>query len=257
MFDKEKCCASWSSPKTILALIAILLLGAIIIVSILRERIVNEPQWQINVAGEGKITYDPDVANVNLEVEVSKIAKPEDALNQLNDKMKKVIAAIEQTGIAKDNIQTQDYTLVPQYDTINNISKVTGYTANQSILVKINDINKNANKTSDVIAAAGSAGINKINGVTFEASNINDLKQVARLKAIIDARSKASNIGKALGVRLGKVVGWWENFVAPDTSSAYYDAKGGMGGGGGVSAPYIPTGARELIVDVNVSYKIK
>lgn len=257
MFDKESCCASWRSPKIILALIAILLLGAVIIVSILRERIVNEPQWQISVAGQGKVAYDPDIANVNLEVEISKVAKPEDALNQLNDKMKKVIAAIEQVGIPKENIQTQDYTLIPQYDTINNVSKVTGYTANQSILVKINDINKNTNKTSEVIAAAGKTGINKINGVNFEASNLNDLKQAARLKAIIDARSKAKNIGQALGVRLGKVVGWWENFTTPDYSQTSYDAKGGIGGGGNVSEPTIPTGARELIVDVNVSYKIK
>ena len=257
MNENQACCSSWRSPKVILLLIAMLLLASIIVVSILRERLVNDPQWQISVAGQGKVAYNPDIANVNLEVEINKAAKPEDALNQLNDKMKKVIAAVEQTGIAKENIQTQNYTLVPQYDVIDNISKVTGYNANQSIIVKVNDIDKNSDKVSKVIAAAGSAGTNKINGVTFEASNLNDLKQEARVKAILDARTKAKNIGGALGVKLGKVVGWWENYVYPDTTMSYADGKGGMGGGGSVSEPYIPTGNRELVIEVNVSYKIK
>ena len=151
-----------------------LLLAGVIVVSILRERLVNDPQWQISVAGQGKVAYDPDIARVNLEVEISKVAKPEDALNQLNEKMKKVIDAVAKAGIAKENIQTQNYTLIPQYDTIDNVSKITGYNANQSILVKINDINKNTNKASEVIAVAGKAGTNKINGITFEASNLNE-----------------------------------------------------------------------------------
>ncbi|MCX6796054.1 MAG: SIMPL domain-containing protein [Candidatus Falkowbacteria bacterium] len=257
MLENQNCCANWRSPKVILALIAMLLLAGIIIVSILRERIVNEPQWQINVAGEGKVTYDPDIANVDLGVDINKVAKPADALNQLNAKMNSVIVAITKAGIPKENIQTQNYNLMPQYDVIDNVSQVTGYNASQNVIVKINGIDKNASRPADVIAAAGQAGTNKINGITFEASNFNDLKQLARLKAILDARSKASNIGRALGVRLGKVVGWWENFITPDYAQSSYDGKGGIGGGGAVSTPYIPTGARELIVDVNVSYKIK
>jgi uncharacterized protein len=259
MFSKEKCCVEWRSPKVALVLIAMLLLTGIIIASILRERLVNEDQWQINVAGEGKVAYIPDVANVNFGVTVDKVAKPADALSQLNDKMNKVIAAIEQTGLPKTNIQTQNYTLLPQYDVINNISQLTGYSAEQSIIVKVSGVDKDTNRTAVVIAAASQAGTNKINGITFEASNINDLKQTARLKAIIDARTRAKSVGQALGVRLGKVVGWWENFVTPDsTVNNSYDAKGGIGGGGGfVSSPSVPAGARELVVDVNVTYKIK
>jgi hypothetical protein len=257
MNENQMGSSSWSSPKVILLLIAMLLLAGVIVTSILRERLVNDPQWQISVAGQGKVAYDPDIARVNLEVEISKIAKPEDALNQLNDKMKQVISAIEKVGIPRENIQTQNYTLTPQYDVVDNVSRITGYNANQSINVKISDINKNTNKVSEVIAAAGKAGTNKINGVSFEASNLNDLKQEARLKAISDARTKAKNIGSALGVRLGKVVGWWENYVYPETPVTYADGKGGIGGGGSVSEPYIPTGSRELVIEVNVSYKIK
>jgi uncharacterized protein len=258
MFSKEKCCVEWRSPKVILALLAMLLLAGIIIISILRERLVNEDQWQINVAGEGRVTYVPDTANVNFAVEINKVAKPADALNQLNNQMNKVIAAIEQTGIPKENVQTQNYTLTPQYDVINNVSQVTGYSAEQDIIVKVSGVDKDNTRAATVMAAAGLAGTNKINGITFEASNMNDLKQLARLKAIIDARSRAKNIGQALGVRLVKVIGWWENFVTPDNTNSFYDAKSAIGGGGGaISSPSVPVGSRELVVDVNVSYKIK
>lgn len=258
MFKKENCCVEWRNPKVILALIAMLLLAGIVVISILRERLVNEDQWQINVAGEGKVAYIPDVANVNFAVEIDKAAQPADALNQLNNQMNKVITAIEKTGIPKTNIQTQNYTLTPQYDIIKNISQVTGYTAEQDIIVKVSDVDKDSTRTANVIAAASQAGTNKINGVSFEASNLNDLKQLARLKAIVDARSRAKNISQALGVRLVKVIGWWENFVTPDsTVNSSFDAKGGIGGGGAIASPSVPTGARELVVDVNVSYKIK
>lgn len=257
MKETTTCCANWRSPRTILAFSAMILLSAIIIVSILREKLVNEQQWQINVAGQGRAAYEPDIANINLEVTVNKSAKPEDALNQLNEKMKNVIGAVEKIGIVKENIQTQNYTLNPHYETVDNNSKITGYDANQSIIVKVKEINKNQNKVAEVIATAGKAGANKINGINFEASNFNELKQAARLKAIADARGKAKATGDSLGVKLGKVVGWWENYVM-DNGAGYYDGKGGMGmGGGNITEPYIPTGQREIIIDVNLTYKIK
>lgn len=248
---------NWRSPKTIFIFLAVILLTAVVIVSILRDRIVNSPQWQVSVTGQGKVAYQPDIANVTLGVQIDKMFRAETALNQLNDKMEKIIKAVKVAGIPDEDVQTQNYSLYPQYDYLDNVASLAGYNANQQILVKVKGISEDADKVSKVIAAATKAGVNQVLGVAFDVSNLEQLKQEARLKAINDAKSKAGNLAAAAGVRLGKVVGWWENFIQAPGATSYYDGKGGMGGGAGAVAPVVLTGSQEIIVEVNLNYQVK
>ncbi len=243
--------------KIALVFFAIIVLGAIVIVSILRDRIVNQNQFQISVVGQGRISYEPDTANITLGVQIDKVAKAEDALNQLNNKTNKIIEAVTKLGILKEDIKTQNYNLYANYDYVNNISKVSGYNANESIVIKVKDIQNNQDLISKVISEATKAGANQISGVVFENSNIDNLKQEARVKAILNAKEKSKEIEKSLGVKLGKIVGMWENYISPVSEAVYSDyGKGGMGAGGSVT-PNIPTGTYEVLVETNLSYKIK
>jgi uncharacterized protein YggE len=254
---KDGCCCEWRSPRIILGLIAMILLSAIVIASILRDRIVNQTQWQISITGQGKVEYLPDIANISMGVQVDKAEKAEDALKQLDEKMKKIFEAVQKAGIPKEDIDTQNYVLAPHYDAADNVLKLAGYDANQIIVVKTRDIQKNSEAISKIVSAAGAAGVNQINGISFEASGLNELKQEARLKAIADARGKAGMTARALGIKLCKVVGMWENFISPEGQIYYSSDTGGLGKGGGGGEPIIPSGTNELIVEVNVSYKIK
>lgn len=253
--ENANCCSSWRQPKIILAVLGVVLVAAVLIVSLVRERIVNPPQFQVSITGQGKVYYQPDTAKVNLGVQVDKMLKASDALYDLNKKVAAVYDAVQKVGIRKENIITQNYSLTPVYDYVNNISQLGGYSANQTITIKITDLSKEADLVSKVIEAAAKAGVNQVNNIAFENSKINEVRQEARLKAINDAKSKAGVIASSLGVRLKKVVGWWENSVSPIDSSYYYDAKGGMGGGS--ASPVIPAGDQEMIMEVNISYSIK
>jgi len=250
------CCAiDWRSPKFYFKVLAILGLIAIILVAILRDRIVNYPQWQINVSGEARVSYLPDIANVTLGVQVDKMDKADKALEQLNSKIKAIFDAIVKAGIPKEDIQTQNYSLNPQYDYVDNASKLAGYSANQSLIVKVKGITENKDLVNKVITAASKAGINQVSGITFEYSKFKDIKQEARLKAISDAKGKAGDIAKALGVNLRDVVGMWENVITPD-NTYYYGGKGGSDVGMSGSA-VVPSGNLEYVVEVNVNYRIK
>ena len=239
--------------KYITLIIGILVFGIIMIVAILQDRFVYQNQYQISVIGQGRVQYKNDTAKISLGVQIDNIAKAEDALNQLNTKINKIYSEIEKLGINKDDIKTQNYYLNPNYDVINNASKVTGYNANQTIIVTLKDVEKNEGLISKIIQTATINGANQINGVNFENSKINDIKQEARIKAIEDARGRSKILAKALGVKLGKVVGWWETYN-PEMSYGGSD-KGGMGGGS--ISPTITAGIGEIIVEVNISYKIK
>ena len=248
--NSKTCCGH--KPRLILPIIGLILLTGIIVVSIIRDRIVSQQFRQVTINGQGKVTYAPDLALVNLGVQIDKVVKPEEALNQLNTKMESIIKALKDIGISEENIQTQNYSLYPQYDYKDNVSTVSGYSANEQLVVKVVDYNKNPEKLSQVIAAASKAGANQVNGLFFEASNINDLKQEARIKAIEDARNKSQVLAETAGVKLKKVVGWWENFIQP-TPYYSYDGKGGAAGVG----PQIPAGDREVIVEIGVTYNLK
>ena len=135
--DQAKSCCepSWHNPKTIMRLVGYVLLATIVIVAILRDRIVNQPQWQVSVTGQGKVAYQPDIAVVTLGVDLTKQFSAESALKQLNDRMSQIVKAVKAAGIPADDIQTQNYNLNPQYDFKDGVSIAVGYSASQQLIV--------------------------------------------------------------------------------------------------------------------------
>lgn len=253
--DKEKKNCSCMRGGTIaLSIISVIVLGAVVSFAILRDRIVNQPQWQVQVTGQGKVAYQPDTALISLGVQVDRAATAEAALGTLSDTMKKVSAALLATGVPPEDIQTQNFTVYAQYDFIDNTNKLAGYNANQQVIVKVRDIAEKSDLVSKVIADASKAGANQVNGITYDVSNLNDIRQEARLAAIKDAQSRAGEIAATAGVKLGEVVGWWENMIAAPSLSPMY-AGGGYGGGS--ASPVTPNGNQELIMEVSVSYRLK
>ena len=256
----EHGCQSKKTKNALMAL-TIVVLGIIVVVSILREKIVNPTQNQVSVTGQGKISYQPDIANVTLGVQIDRVAQSEQAINQLNEKMTSITAALEKIGIAKENIETQNYSLNTQYDYAGGSQKVAGYDANQKLVVKIVDIKNNPGKVSEVISAASQNGSNQMLGVSFDVSNMNDLKQQARILAIADARKKSASLASAAGISLGKVVGWYENVL----QSPENPAMASLGLGGPAMAdkaqqsptPQITTGTQDIIIEVSLNYEVK
>lgn len=246
--------SGWHNQRTITMLVGMVLLAAIVIVAIVRDRIVNQPQWQVSVTGQGKVAYQPDIAVVTLGVQVDRFAFAETALKQLNERMDKVVAAIKEAGVPAEDVQTQAYSLAPQYNYQDGIQIPAGYSANQQLTIKVRKINENTELLPKVIGAATRGGANQVAGLTFDLSNLNDVKQEARLKAIADAKSKADSLAEAVGVELGDIVGWWENFVqTPGGPTMMYDGKGGAGG---APTPTVPTGLQEIVVEINLNYKL-
>ena len=159
--DEEKnnfCeCAKWKEPKIILIFFGIVLLAGVIIVSILRDAIVNQSESQVTVIGRGEVEFRPDIAKINLGVQVDKAPTAENALTQMNDKMNAIIQSVKVLGIPEEDIQTQEYSLSPQYDYKDGTSAISGYGASQRLVIKVRDIN-DSNLLNRVVAEASKAG---------------------------------------------------------------------------------------------------
>lgn len=243
--------------KVAIIIVAILAATGVAVVSILRDRIVSQQFRQVTVVGQGRVSYQPDIAILNLGVQIDKATSSEEALNKLNEKITKIVAAVKAENIPDSNITTLNYSLYPQYDYKDNISQVTGYNANQQVTVKIEAYDQDRDHLNRVISAAAKAGVNQVNSLMFDYSKMNDLKQMARLKAIADAREKGIYMANAAGVELKEISGWYENMIVnPNTYNSYNQGGGGMGGGGYVS-PQTPVGSQEIVMEISLTYNLK
>ncbi len=240
--------------KWVFLIFLVVSLSGVVVVSILRDKIVNNNQNQVSVSGQGKISYQPDIANVILGVQVDKIENSEEALRILNEKVNKIISSIIEIGIDSKNIKNQTYSLHPFYDYVEGVNTLTGYNANQQIIVRVEGIDSNFNILNQVIKESAKSGANQVLGVSFESSKIEELKQNARLLAISDAKNKATSLSQALGVSLGEIVGWWENMVNP---SPYYDYSSYGGFGGAAGSPVINSGSYDVVIELSINYKVK
>lgn len=156
---------SWSDPKLIA--LAILAVTSVVVVAIIRDRIVNQQQWQVSVNGQGKVSYQPNQATIQLGVQIDKQAKAEDALKQLSEKITKVTAAVKAAGIPDEDLQTQSYLLYPQYEYVSEVSTLVGYSANQQLTIKVRNITENNEAVAKIISEATKAGANQVGSVVF------------------------------------------------------------------------------------------
>jgi uncharacterized protein YggE len=246
--------------------LGMLLLAGVIIVAIIRDKIVNQPWTEFPVTGQGTVSYTPDEAVVTVGVSITNALTAQDALSRLSTSIGKIVPAIQALGITEENISTHSYTLSPQYYyPENSPAKISGYNATQYVAVKL-DISKSQDLIGKVIETANAQGANEILGVTFDVSNLDELKQQAILLAINDAKSNAEETAQAAGVRLDDVHSWWQSPISiPVGPTPYYN--GGYGGGYGGDAmmsegamptsPIVAPGMQEIIMEVTLNYGTK
>ena len=161
-----------------------------------------QPQTTITLTGQGSIKQAPDVAVINVGVQVeAKTAA--DAMAQQATQMNGVFAAVKAAGIADRDMQTGNLSLNPVYEYPNNARpRLTGYQASNSITVKVRDL-KNLGKTLDAVVKGGG---NTINGISFSVDQPEKFQNDARVEAIKDAAAKADLYAKAVGYKVARIV---------------------------------------------------
>lgn len=111
------------------------------------------------------------------------------ALDKNTTIVNEVIKKLSEKSIPADDIQTSFYNLTPVYNNVNNFSEIISYTAEQQLTVKVRDIqNKGEKKIGKIIEVASNAGVNQVNGISYDYLELDKIKQQARIMAINDAR---------------------------------------------------------------------
>lgn len=224
------------------------------------DAITTPPSNVITVTGEGKVSAAPDIAQVSFTVSEEAVTASQ-AQDAAAKKINVALAVMKDMGIADKDVKTSSYNISPKYAyqppcynypcPYNEAAKIIGFTAAQTVEVKVRDIDK----TGDVLSALGDAGVSNLYGPNFMIEDEDGLQAEAREKAIKEARAQAEQLAKALGVRVTRVVSYNENGGYP---GPFYRADAMMAMGGAEKAtPSIPAGENEISVSVSVTYEVR
>ena len=209
----------------------------------------TDNEHTIAVTGTGKVTLNPDVADLRLGVVASgKTVKNVRA--QAAASMTAVIAALKKLGIADKDIQTSGLSLQPTYDynTGTFPARITGYQFNNGVSVTVRDLEKVGDAIDDAIAA----GATSLDGITFRVADETGAEADARKAAMADAKTKADALASAAGVAITGVASISETASAVPYPVFY----GAAMAAGKDSATPIEAGTSEVTISVTVVYLI-
>jgi len=128
----------------------------------------------IKTTGTAELKVTPDQASVQIGVERQSI-KARNAKAAVAETSRKILAVLKTRGVEDKDIQTAYLYLEPMIDYRNGL-RITNFTAQQSLSVKLHDLSK----LDDVMDAAVAAGANRIDGIEYQSSELRKYKDQAR-----------------------------------------------------------------------------
>ena len=219
----------------------------------------QKPTNTISVSADGKVIATPDLATVTIGV-LTQGSSAQDVKDKNNAKINKITDFIKQQGIDAKDINTAQFYFYPQQDWQNGTGVITGYQGNQTVTVKVRNINTDQSKLENILDGVVNNGANQIQGVNFSFADPNGLQEQAREQAIDNAKQKAQSLATKAGLSLGKVVSIAEtqNGEPRPMPFAASPQAFGMGGGADKSvAPNIEPGSQDIIESMTVIFEVK
>ncbi len=222
----------------------------------------SQPPSTISVSGTGEVMAVSDIATLSFNIS-KEGTNSKEAQSALNTQLTKVLDYLKTTKIEDKDIKSEYGGLNPKYgsrEVINCFAypcpqpeqKIVGYTATQSVTIKVRDVDT----ANDIRTGLANAGITDISGPTFSIDDEDVYTEQARNKAIDDARAKAKVLAKQLGVDLGKVVSFGENGggypMMYAKSEMMMDSVGAS-----APAPTLPKGENKITSNVTITYEIR
>lgn len=226
---------------------------------------VNSYADTIEVSGTGTVKAIPDVARITFghSTENADLAQAQKDLEEIISKGTNIL---KDFGVEEGDISQQNYNSYPRYEYRANCTGVrcvegdrelVAYEVHQTIQVTVRDIDK----AGEVLAALGSVGITQLNGPYFEIDDASLYQQEARSQAIEDAREEAKILAKDLGLRLGKMVDFYENSYGGGPTP-YMEGRSLMASDMAVEEASlktvtVPVGEDEIQVNVTLVFKVR
>jgi uncharacterized protein len=178
---------------------------------------------RLTVQGSGVATGTPDVLTVVVDISTTD-STAQSALSDNNGRSAAVIAAFVAGGVTKQNIQTTDLTVQPNYSLIDGTEELAGYGVNDTVTATVTNLAAAGTTIDSVSGAAGNAG--QINSVSFSIKDPRDLQDQARTDAVHQAVSHARAMAASAGERLGPVCSLTDSTPEPQAVPSFNSSAG-------------------------------
>jgi uncharacterized protein len=153
----------------------------------------------ITVVGTGSVTVTPDTAEWSFGVQTS-ADTANAALSANSEAMDRIVAALRDAGISRDDLQTEQVSVYPRVS--NNGRSIVGYDASNTVRATIRSLDQ----AGEIVDAAVAAGANEVYGPSLTVSDSDAQYRAAVEQAFDDARRRAEAIAEKAGLTLGAPV---------------------------------------------------
>jgi len=216
----------------------------------------DEPQrsdrdpGRIVVGGTGRVSVEPDVADLRLGVSV---ARPtvDTARAVAAETMAAILAAVADAGVERRDVRTTLLSVQPRYDYRDNQPPVlTGYELANVVEVTVRDLAR----LGDVVDGTLRAGATSMDGLSFRVADPAPAEREARLRAMAAARARADVLAEAAGLAIVGVSDIVEGGMPSPPEPRYKAARMMMAED--ASTP-VEAGSTEIAVSVTVTYRAR
>lgn len=198
----------------------------------------------ITVVGAGTARAVPDVADWSFGVQ-SDAETASAALKAASEGTRRIIGALRDAGIAKEDLRTEQVSLYPR--TTDDGRAVIGYSASSTVHATVRDLGK----AGSIVDAAVEAGANQVYGPSLRVSDNRAQYRAAIEAALDDARARAQALAAKAGITLGGPVAIVES--GGGTPGPLYDR--GTAEAAGAEVPIEP-GVDEIAATLTVTFAI-
>ena len=161
---------------------------------------------RLTVHAEAKVEVPPDQLHLRLSV-VTSNPDSDLALQDNNRQVEGLIRALNELGLGSDDYRTGQFQTYPEWSRpprpapANWQRSIVGYTVSNELLIKTEQIEL----AGKLLAAAQTAGVDQIGGLTFALAEPADHRDGAIALATERALRKAKTLATAAGIKLGPI----------------------------------------------------
>ncbi|WP_240337114.1 SIMPL domain-containing protein [Rufibacter psychrotolerans] len=154
----------------------------------------------VNTSGLGEVKVQPDQLTFRVGVEIREKTLDE-TRKAADQRTAALISFLKKSGIDDKDVQTENLSVYPIYS-----GPEYGQTAPQSFQATrtISVTLKKLNRFDELMTGLYKAGANRVDGITYETTQLKKHQEEARRKAVQDAKQKAVLLASELGSKVGR-----------------------------------------------------
>jgi uncharacterized protein len=153
----------------------------------------------VSTSGLGEVKVQPDQVVFRVGVELREKTL-EETRKQADQRTAALITYLKKSGIEDKYVQTAYLSIQPVYSGEYGQTTPQFYQATRTISVTL----KKIDKFDELMAGLYKAGANRVDGISYETSQLRKYQDEARKKAVLDARHKATLLASELGAKVGR-----------------------------------------------------